>query len=1366
MPLYTASSPPIMTNAHASSSRVVHRTSNTSVGQSLADLYNSRHAQESAGPSSKRGGSSSSLADLYNKRHDNERRREQTSSSSLADVYNKRHDEEGRKEKLTSSTSLADLYNRRYDDELQLSGEDDDVQEIIPTVQHQVRTGTSAIVQAKRSQRAVSLEISDDETPEPQSTHASDLDELEEEEDNFDVDSTPLRDDQHQNPSRSLSIASLSDRPEVVYVHRQSIPRRGALGASATRLTRESDDEADLQATPEPELPSGSANSDPALARPHASSSKLMIHSTSDSLGSKSGTSTPPIAPHHRKGTSAPQALLGSTQGSTQDEESMNSLLRFDSEHQETADGQQSDRVMTGPSDDIVFISDSSFDQPPRSATPPQQRSQSPNLQPSSTRSNSEPWSSTEGDALVVLPSAAQPMREKLAEQTDSRSASESRSSPELHHTSPLAGGLHSELEQGAVSDGDPDTPIITDARIKDVRAVESSAGATPGDASDSDAQRIRYPRRARNVTDYNVKRAFERYEQEQSLEAHPAASVAIGIAPAVKRKKTLLPEEIAPPEFLDALRTLGSNKAASVEGPHASFTEFLVAKAKTDSGVAAASASAIPLTRSHESRRILTEDEAQTIPQLHFGPTSFLNITVNTEDRGSLYQLKPRTRRWLGLSGPGPLQLTEDNAEEEPVTPPRVNNRTPLNLKLKDLITSHLDEESHTASSLRRAFGLHEGDGAGLIGRPRTSETLESAARHLRLGRAYKQPLPDTLRVFADMEHAESVRLEEYIPEIQRMAEEAKAREQGRILVEVQNNEWIHTQFDSAGRKRFVKVRPFMGGEMRIYFDLRQSSPVLPEQDSQGFEVVKIVSPRKSPFGSRRASAPSARGESDVEEMEEDVFQTGPVQAAGSGDAARSSDILQHNIPPARQEALAPQAWENVSRTEIQPAMTRRIEPQASPKKVIEPQARVEKPLPPPPPAPKAAELQPAPSKLKPAAAISTASSSSSNPRYAASTCASSKSKASVAKGQRDIRAFFGNQLDSSEPLPKPSSKPAFVAAPGPKPSRRHIPSSAKVQGKKKALSSNFKVWSSPSCTPDPEMQVIVDLTRSSSASESFASGPVTASSSSSGGDGKRRRDRSVSPTSKKREEVANGEPQKKKKTVGLGGGTMDAFLQANARRREVLRRRRSEEAQARAKEEKHASTSSQHQQNASESGGSSFVAVEIPAMSRVGATSVKRKRIEPKSITSRHRDQQASSSSETSNHTVHLQMSPPLFASPSPPKKAKPSSSSAAGGRRGGGDGGSIQLPNPTPSPSRGGWAGISGWYTNTRDAFSPTPIDDHHRTKSKLGDKVKRKNDKRDKVRDKEKQRATRSDRERAKDNRQAKNWLLVSSQRRQK
>ncbi|SPO20122.1 uncharacterized protein UTRI_00519_B [Ustilago trichophora] len=1369
MPLYTASSPPIMTSAHASSSRVVHRT--TGVGQSLADLYNSRHAQESAGPSSRNSGSSSSLADLYNQRHDNETRKEQASSSSLADLYNKRHDEEGRKEKQPSSTSLADLYNRRYEDELQFNEEDDDVQEVAPRVQHRVRTGPSATVQTKRPQRPASLEISDDETPEPQSLLPSDIDELEEEQgeeqDDVDVDSTPLRDSQDQSQARSVSVAALSDRPEVVYVHRQSIPRRGALGASATRLTRESDDEADLQATPEPELPSGSASSLSALARPHASPSKLIIHSTSDSLGSESGTSTPPIAPHHRKAKGVSQALLGSTQ----EEESMNSLLRYDSTQQESAGGQQSDRVRTGSSDDVVFISDSSFDERPRSATPPQQRYRSPRLQPSSARSGSEPWPSTEGDVAITLPPAAQQMRERSAEQTDSHSASELQSSPESHQIPPLGGGLQSELERGAVSDADSDTPIITDARINDVRAVESSAGATTRDASDSDAQRIRYPRRARNVTDYNVKRAFERYEQDQNLDAHPAASVAVTIAPVDKRKKTPLPEETAPQEFFDALRTPGINKAANALTPHASFRDFLVAKARTDSAVAAASASAAPSTRSHDSHGILTEAEAQTIPRLHFGPTSLLNITVNAEDRGSLYQLKPSTRRWLGISGPGPLQLTEDDAEDKFVTPPRLGDRTPLNLTLKDLIPSHLDEERNTASSLRRAFGLHEGDGAGLIGRSRTSEALESAARHLRLGRAYKQPLPDTLRTFADMEHAESIRLEEYIADIQRLAVEAKAREQGQILVEVQNNEWIHTQFDSVGRKRFAKVRPFTGGEMRIYYDLKQSSPVLPEDDSQGYEVVKIVSPRKSPFGSRLASAPPIRGDSDAEE-EENVFQSGSFQDADDRDAGRSSAFLQLNDPLARQETLPPQPRGIVPRKEAQPAMARSVGPQLAPKKFIEPQAAAKKPhCQPPPPDQKAAEPQPAPLKFKPAAAISTASSTSSNLRHAAPKPAPSKPKAPAAKGQRNLHSFFSTQPSPSQPLPKPPSKTASAPVSKPLTKSAPTPASATPKGKNKALGSDFKVWSSPSCTPDPEVQVIVDLTRSSSASESLAAGPVPTSSNSSSGDGKRRRDRSVSPTvagsssSKKRKEVVNGEPEKTKKTVGLGDGRVDAFIKAEARRREVLRRR-AEEAQAQAKEEKRASASSRPKQNTRKSDVSSIVAVELPARPRDGATSAKRKRIGPKSVSSRHWEQEASCSSEASKQTVHVQLPPPpMFASPSPPKKARASSSSAVGGRQGG-DGVSIQLPNATPSPSRGGWAGITGWYTNTRDTFSPTPADDQPRPKSKSGDKVKRKKDKGDKGKDREKQRGTRSDRERAKDNRQAKNLLLVLSQRRRK
>ncbi len=85
MPAFASSPSPVMTsyptNAHAGSSSAAgpsrHRTVNA--GQSLADLYNTRHAQESSGPSTA-AASSSSLTDLYNQAYKKEKRKAKPSS--------------------------------------------------------------------------------------------------------------------------------------------------------------------------------------------------------------------------------------------------------------------------------------------------------------------------------------------------------------------------------------------------------------------------------------------------------------------------------------------------------------------------------------------------------------------------------------------------------------------------------------------------------------------------------------------------------------------------------------------------------------------------------------------------------------------------------------------------------------------------------------------------------------------------------------------------------------------------------------------------------------------------------------------------------------------------------------------------------------------------------------------------------------------------------------------------------------------------------------------------------------------------------------------------------------------------------------
>ncbi len=126
--------------------------------------------------------------------------------------------------------------------------------------------------------------------------------------------------------SRSGTPEEQPGGSQLVYVSRSPLPRRGALGASALRLSTDSEDDEDMPGTPTFESSAATAN----LARPHPSPSKLVVHSSTSS-GPASNLndeeeSDPILAPSHRKGAGVPQHLLGSTQ----DEDSMNSLLRFD----------------------------------------------------------------------------------------------------------------------------------------------------------------------------------------------------------------------------------------------------------------------------------------------------------------------------------------------------------------------------------------------------------------------------------------------------------------------------------------------------------------------------------------------------------------------------------------------------------------------------------------------------------------------------------------------------------------------------------------------------------------------------------------------------------------------------------------------------------------------------------------------------------------------------------------------------------------------------------------------------------------------------------------------------------------------------
>ncbi len=114
--------------------------------------------------------------------------------------------------------------------------------------------------------------------------------------------------------------------------------------------------------------------------------------------------------------------------------------------------------------------------------------------------------------------------------------------------------------------------------------------------------KRGRYPRRARNVTDYNVKRRFERfeYEQAQLREANEATSTR-----PVTHKKMSLPVVMAPPDFFDALRSgKGKKSAAGGAEKTGSFADYLMDKVKTSSSSSASTSSMTFRPRATSNRR------------------------------------------------------------------------------------------------------------------------------------------------------------------------------------------------------------------------------------------------------------------------------------------------------------------------------------------------------------------------------------------------------------------------------------------------------------------------------------------------------------------------------------------------------------------------------------------------------------------------------------------------------------------------------------------------------------------------------------------------------------------------------------------
>uniref|UniRef100_V5EHJ2 Uncharacterized protein n=1 Tax=Kalmanozyma brasiliensis (strain GHG001) TaxID=1365824 RepID=V5EHJ2_KALBG len=705
----------------------------------------------------------------------------------------------------------------------------------------------------------------------------------------------------------------------------------------------------------------------------------------------------------------------------------------------------------------------------------------------------------------------------------------------------PPAVTIHSDqphLMQREISGAGSDVLNITDARIAQMQAAESSAYATD---SDSDAQRGRYPRRARNVTDYNPLR----------------------------------------------------------------------------------------------------------------------NITVNTEDRASLFQLKASTRRWLGVG-----QDSDDEVGTK--TPTLPNTSTPLTMKLGSLIAWHTHKDPLTPAVLRDL--LASDDGSNPIGRAKDATSLETDSRRLKLGRAYKRPLPSTLRAFEDMEHQEWVRLEEFLPEVHRLIDEGKARAQGKIIIPMEDDDWVETVYDSQGNADVRTLRCMMGGTVTLYRSAGEESAAEVtggEEESQGFEIVRMVSPSKS-ASSRLASVPlpvrqegAPEEEPNVERDDDGVDEEQDVEVAGRemSSSPTPEPVLLFKAPAAPVQAV-----------QAQPAAAQRL--------------------------PQHAELT---SAAKPVAASSTktATSSTSHTASAKPTASSSRAKAAKAalKGtsKRDLLSYFSKQAAPSQA----ASKPPIQSAPAPSTSTAKPTTSSKAKGKQRALDEDIQAWDGLSRSQECEVEVVVDLTRSSTPSETIGRG---------------KHPRSPSPptiplTKKSKHKVgpATASGGKAKKSVT---GLEDPFLQAEARR-QMQRQNAARAEEVSLDEEEH--------------GG---LAVEV-LLPREGASG-KRKHVDD--------GPSRQPAKKTAAGEVFVQLRPPpSIAGFKPPKKPtssstdppqartsksstkhsskpsmsskKPSSSSANANASGSGSSFNPRLPQATPSPTRGGWKGITGWYS-ARDAFSPTP------------------------------------------------------------
>lgn len=757
-----------------------------------------------------------SLVDLYNARRAEELGVPDPSTSAPTLTTDVRaEDTVVHRQRNPQPTSLADLYNQRYESERN------------PQVDHQSRTSLARPSSSRLPTQARQFTTSSSAVSADSDSDAStrfirgfvqtETDQLEDEadesdgSDDFDVAMISAA----RSQSRSVSMSVAPQGAHVRYVPRTAVPRRGALNTSAAFLPYDDHDELDDAATPEPEPPSASASSNtaPLPVRPHPSSSKLVVQSESSDAPhtAESDTSEPPRAPQHSERVSLPRHTLADT------EETSGTESAPPRHHVPARVGTARLQDMEADDDAVIVVVDDS------SADEAYTRSFS-RLPGQTSRSASASSHHGNGDPVVMIPASRQ-----FTHRADVDMGSSSNTSRAPQPSSdPIA--------EGALQ---PKSIIISD----------SSSQATPATGSDSEAFR-RYPKRARNVTDYNIRRAFERFERQLAQETSAQVN-----HPARQKKKTL-PVVFASSEFLDRVRQGAASTSYTPPRPQSSFADFLLAKAQT----AASAEPTVPAasTRSTRPTRALTEAKARELPSRILHPAAFWDFPVRA-DRERLAQLPLSTRRALGFE-PAP-----------PPTSPQIPPPAGRKVTFRELLSL----QAQRPKAAQRRMQLESVVGEGRLGRPPHAEGLDSVAQHLRAGRSCKLPLPGALSVLSDMERREWLRFEEGQSDLERLAEEDRARERGLVMVDVNDCECVKTQIDSAGRTRFAKVTCATGGTIRVYFDLQRSEAAISqeEESEHRVEIVRTASPAKSTSASRLAgkqAVPSS--DSAYEELLPDV--------------------------------------------------------------------------------------------------------------------------------------------------------------------------------------------------------------------------------------------------------------------------------------------------------------------------------------------------------------------------------------------------------------------------------------------------------------------------------------------------------------